>query len=141
MKLKDQPSNIRIIPSYGNEEHKTTLASRSLLGFGFPKAKSLELKVDSKENNLQNTYLSPRLRHPNLKLANQKKILSPVLAKDKSPSHPSPPTPVVGEMHYKAQQAAGGPKSLGATSEEGANLQLNSGMSIFNRSGYAILIC
>ncbi|GKE71222.1 hypothetical protein Tco_1529294 [Tanacetum coccineum] len=37
------------------------------------------------------------------------------LAKDKSPSHPSPPTLVVGEMHKEAQQAAGGPTSLGAT--------------------------
>ncbi|GJT14370.1 retrovirus-related pol polyprotein from transposon TNT 1-94 [Tanacetum coccineum] len=37
------------------------------------------------------------------------------LAKDKSPSHPSPPTPVVGEMHKKAHQAAGGPTSLGTT--------------------------
>nr|GEY54332.1 retrovirus-related Pol polyprotein from transposon TNT 1-94 [Tanacetum cinerariifolium] len=35
------------------------------------------------------------------------------LAKDKSPSHPSPPTHVVGEMHKEAQQAAGGPTSLG----------------------------
>ncbi|GKD58172.1 hypothetical protein Tco_1295681 [Tanacetum coccineum] len=41
-------------------------------------------------------------------------------AKDKSPSHPSPPTHVVGEMHKEAQQAAGGPTSLGATSKEGA---------------------
>nr|GFC30918.1 hypothetical protein [Tanacetum cinerariifolium] len=30
-------------------------------------------------------------------------------------SHPSPPTSVVGEMHKEAQQAAGGPTSLGAT--------------------------
>ncbi|GKA88141.1 hypothetical protein Tco_0809905 [Tanacetum coccineum] len=37
------------------------------------------------------------------------------LAKDKSPNHPSPPTPVVGAMHKEAQQAAGGPTSLGAT--------------------------
>ncbi|GJV03197.1 hypothetical protein Tco_1336766 [Tanacetum coccineum] len=36
-------------------------------------------------------------------------------AKDKSPSHPLPPTLVVGEMHKEAQQAAGGPTSLGAT--------------------------
>ncbi|GJV88287.1 retrovirus-related pol polyprotein from transposon TNT 1-94 [Tanacetum coccineum] len=43
------------------------------------------------------------------------------LAKDKSPSHPSPPTLVVGEMHKEAQQAAGGPTSLGATSEERAH--------------------
>ncbi|GJX14877.1 hypothetical protein Tco_0206635 [Tanacetum coccineum] len=48
-------------------------------------------------------------------------------AKDKSTSHPSPPTLVVGEMHKEAQQAAGGPISLGATSEEGAYLQLSSG--------------
>ncbi|GJT55478.1 retrovirus-related pol polyprotein from transposon TNT 1-94 [Tanacetum coccineum] len=43
-----------------------------------------------------------------------------------SPSHPSPPTPVVGDMHKEAQQAAGGPTSLGATSEEGAHPQLSS---------------
>ncbi|GJT56792.1 hypothetical protein Tco_0991846 [Tanacetum coccineum] len=48
-------------------------------------------------------------------------------AKDKSPSHPSPPILVVGEMHKEAQQAAGGPTSLGATSEEGAHPQLNNG--------------
>ncbi|GJT28010.1 hypothetical protein Tco_0908285, partial [Tanacetum coccineum] len=48
-------------------------------------------------------------------------------AKDKSPSHPSPPIPVVSEMHKEAQQAAGGPTSLGATSEEGAHPQLSSG--------------
>ncbi|GKB75809.1 hypothetical protein Tco_0942704 [Tanacetum coccineum] len=47
-------------------------------------------------------------------------------AKDKSPSHHSPPTPVVGEMHKEAQQAAGGLTSLGAISEEGAHLQLGS---------------
>ncbi|GJT31304.1 hypothetical protein Tco_0911579 [Tanacetum coccineum] len=48
-------------------------------------------------------------------------------AKDKSPSHPSPSTPVVDEMHKEAQQVAGGPTSLGATSEEGAHPQLSSG--------------
>ncbi|GJV81591.1 putative ribonuclease H-like domain-containing protein [Tanacetum coccineum] len=36
---------------------------------------------------------------------------------DKSPSHPSPPTPVVGEMHKEAQQAVVGPTSLGPPSE------------------------
>ncbi|GJY75088.1 hypothetical protein Tco_0479519 [Tanacetum coccineum] len=46
-------------------------------------------------------------------------------AKDKSPSHPSPPTPVVSEMHKEAQQASSGLKSLGATSEEGAHPQLS----------------
>ncbi|GJX78299.1 hypothetical protein Tco_0325110 [Tanacetum coccineum] len=48
-------------------------------------------------------------------------------AKDKSPSHHSPPTLVVGEMHKEAQQAAGGPTSLGATSEKGSHPQLSSG--------------
>ncbi|GJS72905.1 retrovirus-related pol polyprotein from transposon TNT 1-94, partial [Tanacetum coccineum] len=49
-------------------------------------------------------------------------------AKNKSPSHPSPSTLVVGEMHKEAQQAASGPTSLGATSEEGTHPQLSSGM-------------
>nr|GEX21329.1 uncharacterized mitochondrial protein AtMg00810-like [Tanacetum cinerariifolium] len=47
-------------------------------------------------------------------------------AMDTSPSHPSPPTPVVGEMHKEAQQAAYGPTSLGDTSEDGAYPQLSS---------------
>ncbi|GJY06139.1 hypothetical protein Tco_0373193 [Tanacetum coccineum] len=46
---------------------------------------------------------------------------------DKSPSHPSPPTLVVGEMHKEAQQAAGGPTYLGAASEDGAHPQISSG--------------
>ncbi|GJW21225.1 hypothetical protein Tco_0031847 [Tanacetum coccineum] len=46
-------------------------------------------------------------------------------AKDKRPSHPSPPTPVVGEMHKEAQQAAGGPTYLGANSKDEAYPQLN----------------
>nr|GEY90166.1 hypothetical protein [Tanacetum cinerariifolium] len=49
--------------------------------------------------------------------------------RDKSPSHPSPSTLVVVEMHKEAQQAAGGPTSLGATSEEGAHPQLSSGQA------------
>nr|GEV72943.1 retrovirus-related Pol polyprotein from transposon TNT 1-94 [Tanacetum cinerariifolium] len=72
------------------------------------------------------THLSPPLRHLNLKLANQKRKLSPLLAKDKSPSHPSPLTPVVGDMHKETQQEAGGLTYLGVTSEEGAHPQLNS---------------
>ncbi|GKB00864.1 hypothetical protein Tco_0828908 [Tanacetum coccineum] len=46
-------------------------------------------------------------------------------AKDKSSSHHSPLTPVVGEMHKEAHQAAGGPTSLGATSEERDHPQLS----------------
>ncbi|GJV87258.1 retrovirus-related pol polyprotein from transposon TNT 1-94 [Tanacetum coccineum] len=93
----------------------------------FHKAKRLELKLDSEENNLQNTHLSPRLRHPNLKLANLEKETTSNLAKDKSPSHPLPPTLVVGEMHKEAQQVVGGLTSLGATSKEGSHPQLSSG--------------
>ncbi|GJV70734.1 retrovirus-related pol polyprotein from transposon TNT 1-94 [Tanacetum coccineum] len=52
----------------------------------FPKTKSLELKVDSEENNLQNIHLSPRLRHPNPKLANQKKKLSSFRPRTKAQS-------------------------------------------------------
>ncbi|GKA92773.1 hypothetical protein Tco_0814698 [Tanacetum coccineum] len=60
------------------------------------------------------------------KTGQSKKDTQSSSAKDKSPSHPSPPTPVVGEMHKEAHQAAGGPTSLGATSEEGAHPQLSS---------------
>ncbi|GJS85244.1 hypothetical protein Tco_0751785 [Tanacetum coccineum] len=60
------------------------------------------------------------------KTGQSKKETQSSSAKDKSPSHPSPPTPVVGEMHKEAQQATGGPTSLGATSEEGAHPQLSS---------------
>ncbi|GJT20522.1 hypothetical protein Tco_0890459 [Tanacetum coccineum] len=49
-------------------------------------------------------------------------------AKYKSSSHPLPPTPVVGEMHKEAQQAAGGPTSLGATSK-GVHPHLSSGFN------------
>nr|GEU61526.1 putative reverse transcriptase domain-containing protein [Tanacetum cinerariifolium] len=52
------------------------------------------------------------------------------LAKDKSPSYPSPPTLVVVKMHKEAQQAADGPTSFGATSEEGAHPLLSSGSNL-----------
>ncbi|GJZ09734.1 hypothetical protein Tco_0544017 [Tanacetum coccineum] len=55
-----------------------------------------------------------------------KKETKPSSAMDTSPSHHSPPTPVVGEMHKEAQQAAGGPTSLGDTSEDRAHPQLSS---------------
>ncbi|GKC67628.1 hypothetical protein Tco_1100226 [Tanacetum coccineum] len=47
------------------------------------------------------------------------------LTKDKSPSHPSSPTPVVGEMRKEAQPTAGGLTFLGATSEDRAHPQLS----------------
>nr|GEW30370.1 hypothetical protein [Tanacetum cinerariifolium] len=58
------------------------------------------------------------------KTSKSKKETQSSSAKNKSPSHPSPPTLVVGEMHKAAHQAAGGPTSLGTTSEEGAHPQL-----------------
>ncbi|GKE04015.1 hypothetical protein Tco_1396033 [Tanacetum coccineum] len=47
------------------------------------------------------------------------------LAKDKIPSHPSPLTLVVGEMHKEAQQAASGPTSLEATTSFICTLSLH----------------
>nr|GEU48316.1 hypothetical protein [Tanacetum cinerariifolium] len=88
-----------------------------------PKAKSLELQLKSEAKDHQKIHLSPRLRHINPKLANPKLKLN---GKDKILSHPSPPTPMVGEMHKEPQQAASGLTSLGATSEEGAHPQLSS---------------
>nr|GFA98257.1 hypothetical protein [Tanacetum cinerariifolium] len=46
---------------------------------------------------------------------------------DTSPSHPSPPTPMVGEIHKEVQQAASGLPYLGGTSEERAHPRLSSG--------------
>nr|GEY51793.1 hypothetical protein [Tanacetum cinerariifolium] len=49
---------------------------------------------------------------------------------DISPSHPLPPTSVVGEMHKEAQQAVGGPTSLGDTSEDRSHPQFSSGSNL-----------
>nr|GEW39422.1 uncharacterized mitochondrial protein AtMg00810-like [Tanacetum cinerariifolium] len=79
-------------------------------------------------------------------LANGVKETKFSLAKVKSSSHHLTPTPVVGEMHKKAQQAASGLTSLGATSEEGAHPQLSSGNKnysfdhIFARSNLSVLV-
>ncbi|GJZ36503.1 hypothetical protein Tco_0582694 [Tanacetum coccineum] len=62
------------------------------------------------------------------KIGQSKKETQSSSAKNKILSHPLPPTPVVGEMHKEAQQAAGGLTSLGATSEDGAHPQLISGI-------------
>ncbi|GJT60924.1 hypothetical protein Tco_1004457 [Tanacetum coccineum] len=52
----------------------------------------------------------------------------PVDSKAPKPSSQTKEVPqVVGEMHKDAQQVAGGPTSLGATSKEGAHPQLSSG--------------
>ncbi|GKA59777.1 retrovirus-related pol polyprotein from transposon TNT 1-94 [Tanacetum coccineum] len=78
-----------------------------------PGAKSrLKRKQSSKHTSKSKTEASKS------KTGQSRKETQSSLAKDKSPSHPSPPTPVVGEMRKEAQQAAGGPSSLWATSEE-----------------------
>nr|GEU66759.1 hypothetical protein [Tanacetum cinerariifolium] len=60
-------------------------------------------------------------------------------AMDTSPSHPLPPTPVVGEMHKESQQAAGGPTCLGETSKDGAHPQLSSDILNKTRSAFFTL--
>ncbi|GKA66599.1 hypothetical protein Tco_0766407 [Tanacetum coccineum] len=84
---------------------------------------NLDVPVDSKAPKPSS---QTEERHPNPKLANQKKKPSPVRPRSKAIGHPSPPTPVVGEMHKEAQQAVGGLTSLGAIGEEGAHHQLSS---------------
>ncbi|GJV27327.1 hypothetical protein Tco_1383775 [Tanacetum coccineum] len=51
---------------------------------------------------------------------------------DSNPIQPPVSTPVDIGMHKKDQQATGDPTSLGVTSEARANLQLSSGMLVFN---------
>nr|GEV00872.1 hypothetical protein [Tanacetum cinerariifolium] len=78
-------------------------------------------KQSSKHTSESNTKASKS------KTGQSKKETQSSSTKDKSPSYPSPPTPVVDEMHKEAQQAAGGSTSLGSTIEEGAHPQLSSG--------------
>ncbi|GKE44647.1 hypothetical protein Tco_1471931, partial [Tanacetum coccineum] len=84
----------------------------------------LDVHVDSKapKPSLQ-TEEVPQGKKPRAKSGLRRKQS---LKHTSNPSHPSPPTPVVGEMHKEAQQAAGGLTSLGATSKEGAHPQLSS---------------
>ncbi|GJT02074.1 hypothetical protein Tco_0823243 [Tanacetum coccineum] len=87
-----------------------------------PRAKSgLRRKQSSKHTSESKTEASKS------KTGQSEKDTQSSSARDKSPSHPLPLTPMVGEMHKEAHQAAGGPTSLGATSEEGAHPQLSSG--------------
>ncbi|GKF97486.1 hypothetical protein Tco_0293307, partial [Tanacetum coccineum] len=84
-----------------------------------PEAKSrLRRKQSSKHTCESKTEASKS------KIGQSEKDTQSSSAKDKSPSHHSPPTPVVGEMHKEAQQAVGGSTSLGATTEEGVHPQL-----------------
>ncbi|GKC37375.1 hypothetical protein Tco_1049759 [Tanacetum coccineum] len=66
------------------------------------------------------------------KTGHSKKIKESISAMDSNPSSPLVSTPMDIGMHKEDQQATGGPTSLGVTSEERANPQLSSGMSVFN---------
>nr|GEU84992.1 reverse transcriptase domain-containing protein [Tanacetum cinerariifolium] len=70
-------------------------------------------------------HMAPKYDNEELtiNLTRSKKETKSSLAMDTSPIHPSPSTPVVGEMHKEVQQAAGDPTSLGKTnvSEEEEN--------------------
>ncbi|GJW51769.1 hypothetical protein Tco_0093120 [Tanacetum coccineum] len=92
-------------------------------------------KKPGAKSRLRRKQSSKHTSEPNIKASKSKtgqseKETQSSSAKDKSTSHPSPPTPVVGEMHKEAQQAAGGLTSLGDTSEEGAHPQLSSGTNL-----------
>nr|GEV00689.1 copia protein [Tanacetum cinerariifolium] len=87
-----------------------------------PRAKSgLRRKQSSKHTSESTTEASKS------QSIHSKKETTSSSAMDTSPSHPSPPIPLVGEMYKEAQQAAGGPTSLEYTSEDGAHPQLSSG--------------
>ncbi|GJU15452.1 hypothetical protein Tco_1143418, partial [Tanacetum coccineum] len=95
-----------------------------------PRAKSgLRRKQSSKHTSESNTEASKS------KIGQSEKETQSSSAKDKSPSHPLPPTPVVCEMHKEVQQAAGGPTSLGATNEEGSHPHLSSDQTKSARDG------
>nr|GFD25752.1 hypothetical protein [Tanacetum cinerariifolium] len=83
-----------------------------------PRGKKLGAKSGlRRKKSLKHTFESTT-KASKSQTSQSKKETKSSLAKDKSPSHPSPPTQVVGEMHKEAHQAAGGPTSLGVTSEK-----------------------
>ncbi|GKA85481.1 hypothetical protein Tco_0807135 [Tanacetum coccineum] len=63
----------------------------------------------------------------NLDVPVESKAPKPSSQTKEVPQGKEPGAKMVGEMHKEAQQAAGDPTSLGATSEEGAHPQLSSG--------------
>ncbi|GKC90682.1 hypothetical protein Tco_1151331, partial [Tanacetum coccineum] len=93
----------------------------------FPMAQSLELKLDSEENNL----LKSNTEVPTFETGHSKTDNMSSPAMDSNPAYPSASTPVNAEMHKEDQQATSGLTSLGATSEDRAHPHLNSGMYAF----------
>ncbi|GJZ23790.1 hypothetical protein Tco_0561249 [Tanacetum coccineum] len=102
---------------------KSYLPPRWMLMMGKrPRARSRLKRKQSSKHTSESTIEASKSQS-----SYSKKETKSCSAMDKSPNHPSPSTPMVGEMHKEAQQAAGGPTSLGATSEERAHPQLSSG--------------
>ncbi|GJZ25715.1 hypothetical protein Tco_0569968 [Tanacetum coccineum] len=66
----------------------------------------------------------------NLDVHVDSKAPKPSSQSEEVPQGKNPGAKMVGEMHKEAQQVAGGPTSLGATSEEGAHPQLSSGSNL-----------
>ncbi|GKD04174.1 hypothetical protein Tco_1179148 [Tanacetum coccineum] len=97
-----------------------------------PRAKSgLKRKQSSKHTSESKTEASKS------KTGQSEKETQSSSAKDKIPSHPSPPTPVVGEINKEGQQEAGGPTSLGATRYDASTdstTKVDPGLSALNDS-------
>ncbi|GJW46285.1 retrovirus-related pol polyprotein from transposon TNT 1-94 [Tanacetum coccineum] len=84
----------------------------------FPKAKILELKVDSEENNLQNTHLSPRLEHQSKIGQSKKEKHSPVRQGQKPKAILYLSHQWLEKMHKGTQQKWIAHTTLWATSEK-----------------------
>ncbi|GKC53754.1 hypothetical protein Tco_1076499 [Tanacetum coccineum] len=97
-----------------------------------PQGKKLGAKSGLRRKRSSKHTSESQTEAPKFKTGQSKTETKSSSAKDKSPSHPLPPTLVVGKMHKEAHQAAGGLTSLGATGEEGAYPQLSSNKSAFN---------
>nr|GEZ98401.1 hypothetical protein [Tanacetum cinerariifolium] len=110
-----------MMPKYDNEE-LTINPTQEVPQGKKPRAKSKLKRKQSSKHTFESKTEASKSQTSQSKIETKSS-----LAKDKSPSHPSPPSLVVGDMHKEAQQEASGPTSLGATSEEGAHPQLSSG--------------
>ncbi|GJY87124.1 hypothetical protein Tco_0501752, partial [Tanacetum coccineum] len=95
---------------------------------------NLDVHVDSKAPKPSSQTEESTTEASKSQAGQSKKETKSSSAKDKSLSHPLPPTLVVGEMYKEAQQAVGGPTSLGATNEEGVHPQLSSGANEESRA-------
>ncbi|GJW83716.1 hypothetical protein Tco_0156861 [Tanacetum coccineum] len=93
-----------------------------------PLTSSKQTSVSSKEATKGGSFKAPT----GSKTSHSKKRKESSSAMDSNPSEPLVSTLVDTGIHKEDQQATGGPTSLGVTSEERANSQLNSGMSTYN---------